>query len=177
MANFLFKILLAFNSSSFMLVVYFIKEKHQLSVLNIYPIWISQLFFVIIPMLLTFASIVMKKYLSHDSIECSVDSVELANNVFLPSYLGYFFVGLSVTDLETLFFVYGMVFVFTFLSQAMYYNPLFLFFGYRFYNITTKNNVSHFIISKKNIRTTQNLKFLNLRRINYFTYIDEGEIR
>ena len=86
----------------------------------------------------------------------------------------YFFVALSVPFYETLVFIFTILFIFTYFSQTLYFNPLFLLWGYQFYYITSENNVKIFLISKKCIRSTQGLSFPNLKRINNFTYIDKG---
>lgn len=173
--EFLFKVLLTFNSTSFILIIYLIKENCYIWGVEDLPIWVSHIIFMVVPIVCTAFSIVLKRILSKDSIECMIKDVKLANNEFLPSYLGYFFVGLSVPNVETMTFVYVILFIFTFVSQTLYFNPLFLCFGYHFYYITTMDNVTHFIISKKYIRASKNLKFSNLRRINYFSYIDAEE--
>src|SRR5690606_38431226 len=103
----------------------------------------------------------------------SIVEVEQANNAFLPSYLGYFFVALSVNNSETLIFVFSILFIFTFLSQTLYFNPLFLFFGYHFYNISTVNKVKLFIITKQKINQPEEVEFQKLKRINNFTFIDK----
>lgn len=175
MLEFLFKVLLTFNSTSFILIIYLIKGNYYISTLEDLPIWISHIIFAVIPIACTAFSIVLKRVLSRDSIECMIKDVKLANNEFLPSYLGYFFVALSVPDVETMVFIYVILFIFTFVSQTLYFNPLFLCFGYHFYYITTMDNVTHFIISKRYIRDPKKLKFSNLRRINYFSYIDAEE--
>lgn len=173
--DFIFKMLLTFNATSTMIVVYLMKEKYYLLCLEKFPIWISYIGFLLIPLLLTLISIWMRKWLSEDDINSEPLSVEEANSSFLPSYLGYFFVALSVNSTETMIFVYLIVFVFTFFSQTLYYNPLFLLFRYKFYYITTANNVKLFIISKKQINTTKGTVFPKLRRINNTTFIDEEE--
>jgi hypothetical protein len=126
----------------------------------------------IIPVLTTGISLLLKKHLSDDSIEKHPKHIEQANNSFLPSYLGYFFVALSIPNLETLWFVYFMVFVFTFYSQTIYFNPMFLVYGYRFYNVTTDSGVEIFLISKRQIKAADGLVFGSLKRINNFTFID-----
>ena len=173
--NFIFKFFLTFNSTSTMIVVYLIKEQYYLLCLEGYPKFISYIVFLIIPPLLTLISLWMKIFLTQDEINFELESVEEANDTFLPSYLGYFFVALGVESIETMIFVYLMIFVFTYLSQTSYYNPMFLLFGYKFYYIVTVNNVRLFIISKKNINTTKDIKFSKLRRINNTTFIDEEE--
>ncbi|HEX2549727.1 MAG TPA: hypothetical protein VHM20_07850 [Gammaproteobacteria bacterium] len=104
-----------------------------------------------------------------------VINVEYANDAFLPSYLGYTFVALDVPNAQTLYFVYGIIFVFTFLSQALYFNPVFLLYGYRFYNVTTANNVRVFLISKKKIKIPNDVNIESLLVINNFTYLDNEE--
>ncbi|MEG2018247.1 MAG: hypothetical protein RR128_07300 [Clostridium sp.] len=173
MIEFIYKLLLTFNATSPIIVTFLIKDRYYFNVLGKFPVWISYMIFIIVAIALTGLTLVGKRFLSYDSIEDDPIDVEQANNTFLPSYLGYFFVALSVTSVETFIFIYAMVFIFTFVSQTLYFNPIFLLFGYKFYYITTKDNVKVFIISKKIIKTTRNLQFQSLRRINDFTFIDE----
>lgn len=174
--DFIFRTFLTFNATSMMLIIYAIKENYSLSCLKMFPTWAFHIALLVILLLLTRFSIWMKRYLSEDDINYDPLFVEEANNSFLPTYLGYFFIALSVNSKQTMVFVYLIVFVFTFLSQSLYYNPLFLLFGYKFYYITTANNVKIFIISKKEIKTTKGTVFPELRRINNMTFIDEEEL-
>ena len=138
------------------------------------PNYISYIIYSLVPIISTYFSLVLTNFLSTDTIQRgSIVEVEQANNVFLPSYLGYFFVALSVPNCDTLFFVFFILFVFTFLSQTLYFNPLFLFFGYNFYNISTSNNIKIFIVSKKTIKNPNDIEFTKLKRINNFTFIDK----
>lgn len=173
--EFLYRILLTFNATSPILLTFFIKERYYIRCLDKFPIWVSYVVFITIPVILTWISLLLKKHLSKDSIECEINDVEQANNAFLPSYLGYFFVALSVSTVETMIFIYSMLFVFTFVSQTLYFNPLFLCFGYHFYYVVSGENIKQFIISKRKIRSTKHLNFPSLRRINDFTYIDIEE--
>ncbi|WP_341478088.1 hypothetical protein [Clostridium chromiireducens] len=173
-----YKLLLTFNATSMILVVYFIKERYYFCGLYKFPIWVSFIVCMLFPVLTTGISLFFKKFLSYDSIEKTPLDIEQANNSFLPSYLGYFFVALSVPTsetfwtAETLWFVYFILFVFTFCSQTIYFNPIFLIFGYQFYNMTTADNIKIFLISRKQIKTTKELLFPTLKRINNFTFID-----
>lgn len=174
MLNIAYQLFLTMNATSLVIVVFMIKEQVQISFLEGTQNWISYIVFICIPVLFTAISLLVKQYLSDDSIESNIKDVEQANNTFLPSYLGYFFVALSVPYCETLIFIFAILFIFTYFSQTLYFNPLFLIFGYQFYYITTENNVKIFLISKKQIRSTKGLTFPNLKRINNFTYIDLG---
>jgi hypothetical protein len=180
MINWLFRLFLAFNSTSLLLVVYWIKSGVTLSILPPsfhIPNYVSYLIYIIGMLLLTYLSLLCSKLLGKDSMNNGdIEIVEYANDAFLPSYLGYFFVALDVPNVETLCFVYPLVFVFTFLSQTLYFNPLFLVFGYHFYNLTTANNVRVFMITKKKFKNPKTISFPSLKRINDFTFIDNEEL-
>ena len=73
-------------------------------------------------------------------------------------------------------YVYMIVFVFTYFSQTQYFNPIFLIFGYHYYNVSTERGTKVFIIKRgKVIRNKQEMKLNNLRRINDTTYIELEE--
>lgn len=168
-----YQIILSINSLMMMLAVYGVKERWWLPGLDRYTIFL----YIAFPIVLSRFCLGIAGYLSRDSIE-EVSKVELANDSYIAVYLGYFFVALSIPtdDVMTLVFIFGMVFFFTFSSQVQYYNPLFLLLGYKFYYITREDNIKILIITKKDIRGTENLKFEELRRINDFTYIDEEQL-
>jgi hypothetical protein len=71
--------------------------------------------------------------------------------------------------------VYVVLFVFTFLSQALYFNPLFLLFGYEFYNIKTKNGTAIFLISRYQYKQPSDIEIATAYRINNYTFIEKGE--
>ncbi len=183
--NLIFRLFLTFNSTSLIIVVYLIKMGVTIrfvpSCLMIIPNYVSYIIYILISVLLTFISLLLSKYLDFDSVESekgvsAVKAIELANNSFLPSYLGYFFVALSVPNFETLSFVFAILFVFTFLSQTLYFNRMFLLFGFHFFlNLTTHNDTRVFLITKKKLKNPNTINFPSLKRINDFTFIDNDK--
>lgn len=169
-----YQLFLTLNSTSLVITIFFIKEQMYIPILKIFPFWISYLVFLSVPVILTGISLLLTKFLSNDSIEGGINDLEYANNTYLPNYLGYFFIALSITNKETLLFVYLIIFLFTFFSQTLYFNPLFLLWGNHFYYLTTQNKVKIFLITKKKIRYTNDIQFNKLKRINNYTYIDRG---
>lgn len=178
-----FRVLLTFNATSLLVIIFLVQKGYTLghffggvawlSWTVTLPNAVSYLFYLAIPILLTGLSIWLSKYLGKDEFNAGdVASIELANNSFLPSYLGYFFVALSIGNWETLCFVYGILFVFTLLSQALYFNPLFLLFGYEFYNITTKNGTVIFLISRQKYKKPDDIEISVAYRINNYTFIE-----
>ena len=183
MINFLYRMFLTFNSTSLLIVVFFVKEQTVIDWKSIdeslacFPNAVSYFIYFLIPVFLTLISLFWARLLDDDSIEnqsekSRVTEVEQANNAFLPSYLGYFFVALSVPYCETLYFIFIVLFVFTFFSQTLYFNPLFLICRYQFYYLTTSNGVKVFIITKKSLKDPSKIDLPRLKRINDFTFID-----
>jgi hypothetical protein len=190
--NILFRLLLTFNATSLLLIVFVVQKGYTLghfcsapigalktilgriglSIPTDLPSGISYGLYIVVPIILTGLSIWLSSFLGKDEFaKGDIVEIEHANNSFLPSYLGYFFVALSINNWETLRVVYGLLFVFTFLSQALYFNPLFLLFGFEFYNIKTKNGAAIFLISRKRYKTPADIEIALAQRINNYTFI------
>lgn len=167
-----YKLLLTFNATSWMFIIFVIKEKW--SILSV-PSYLFGVILLIIPIFLSWLTLSLSKRLGKETGVFNCKDFSLADGEFLPVYLGYFFVSLSVSDYITMLFVYSIVFVFTFLSQTQYYNPIFLLFGYHFYHISTENDTKIFVIKKGIvIRKTDDMKLENLYRLNDSTFIERG---
>lgn len=191
--NFLYRLLLTFNSTSLIIVIFLVKEQITVQWYNkllFLPNFVSYAFYFSLPLLFTMCSLYLAKLLAKDSLEktkiiaengeiktlgkSKVIEIEQANNAFLPSYLGYFFVALSITRFETLIVIFLLLFLFTFFSQTLYFNPLFLLFGYQFYYLTTINRTKIFLITRKSLKNPDDIDLPKLNRINDFTFIDLG---
>lgn len=171
--KYIYQFFLAFNSTWLIVVVYLVKEKYRLNILEDCSIYYSWAIFILFPIILTFVSFLIALKLPKDQlIDAAIYEIELANNNFLPTYLGYFFVSLGISDIQTLVVVFIMIYIFTYLSQTLYFNPIFLIFGYHFYFIKTNKNIKIFLITKKQLKTPGEIGFQNLRRINNYTFID-----
>lgn len=182
--NNLFRLLLTFNATALLVIIYLVQKGFTLQKIFEYfgigkwfpafPSFISYFSYVLVILLSTQLSIWLSSKLGKSVFKPGdIISIEYANNSFLPSYLGYFFVALSIDGWETLIFVYILLFIFTFFSQALYFNPLFLVFRYNFYNLTTRNGATVFLISKDNFKKPENIE-IDTYRINDYTFIDGG---
>ncbi|EJD6080360.1 hypothetical protein M0L39_RS09400 [Providencia rettgeri] len=184
--NILFRLLLTFNATSLLVIIFIVQKGYtlsyffdttisQLSWITVIPNMTSYFLYVLIPIFFTGISLLLSKRLGKDEFKKgNIISIEYANNSFLPSYLGYFFVALSVGSWESLWFVYSILFIFTFLSQALYFNPLFLVFGYTFYNVTTINGTVIFLISRQKYKTPCDIEISTAFRINNYTFIERS---
>lgn len=185
MINIAFRLLLTFNATSLLVIIFLVQKGYTLGHfladtgclgwLNTMPNTVSYALYLLIPLSSTGLSISLSRKLGKDEFkQGDVATIEHANNSFLPSYLGYFFVALSIDNWETLTFVYAVLFSFTFLSQALYFNPLFLIFGYEFYNITNKNGTAIFLISRHKYKKPDQVTIPVAFRINNYTFIEQG---
>lgn len=167
--RFLFRMLLTINATFWMIVVYAIKENLSFWILSGPILWLLLL---LIPIILSLISICLLRIFSDDEIK-EVQEFSLADNSFLPTYLGYFFIALSVPNEIVMAFMYLIVFLFTYLSQSQYFNPIFLLFRYHYYHVLTPEGTRVFLICRgKVIRNKKDMIFEKLKRINDTTYMN-----
>lgn len=179
MINWAFRHLLTFNATGLLLIVFCVQKSYTMQTMfpewevaqKVSPWW-SYLSYLAALFALTRLSLLLCKWLAKSGIEQGrIIQISNANNSFLPSYLAYFFVALSVDTTESLVFVYGLIYVFTYFSQALYFNPIFLVFGFHFYNITTVNGARVFLISREQYKTPEQVHFDDGRRVTDYTII------
>lgn len=167
--NFIYKLLLTINATSWMGIIYAIKEEWTIGRI---PVWLFGLILLMIPVVLSIISLLLTKKFGKETLSDCVE-ISLADGEFLPVYLGYFFVSVGVAEDLTMLIVFVIVFIFTFISQTQYFNPILLLFGYHYYHILTKNGTKIFVIKKGNVaRKASELSIENLRRINDTTFIE-----
>lgn len=175
-------------STSFFVVVYLIKCKYTLIRMSGFEILeqiINIVIFIIVPLLMSWLSIVLSKQRADDSITRPTQSVRNASNTYLSVYLSYFFVALSIPELQSngqsglgvdwiiLLSLYCLICVFIVCSRSYYFNPLLYFFGYNFYNVVTHNGIHLFVITKNTITKGQReIVFPQLKRITSIVYLD-----
>lgn len=156
----------AMNSCGWIFFVYFVKSnafsvEYLLKLLGIVALiiltaWILSLFF---------------KQKNFEKLDSALN-FEINNDVFLPIYLGYFFVALSIQNLHTLLIIYVLIVFFNYLSKTNYYNPTLILFGYNYFVVTTSNNAKIYVLSKKEIKLIEKCTFNKLCRVSDYFFID-----
>ena len=167
-----YKIFLALNATLLMLLVYLIKDECWIFNLGSWSIII----YAVILLIYTRVCIAMRFCLKKAGIEKDIEKVSILTDGHVTTFLGLFFVALSIPtkDYKTFCTVFLILNIFLYNSQTIYFNPLLCLFGYNFYEIYTKLGTRVYIITQeKNIKGTSELEFPQLRKINEFTYIDE----
>ncbi len=171
MVNKFFRLVLTIDTLSIFWAVYLIEYELWLCGTK----WRSILAYMLIPALLALICIILSDLLPTDSIEGGIESIELANDTLLPTYLGYFFIALSVPKCRTIIvLISGLLIIFLFFSQNLYFNPVFLLLGYKFYYVKSQNRLRILIITREKFNGVNKIKFDYLKRINTFTYIERG---
>lgn len=175
--NNIYKFFLTISSTLWFLVVWGIKfllnlpKQENLKCEII--IWILCVILLAIPI---FVSLFLKIFIccfSKEEIK-NIKSCNLADNEFLPVYLGYFFVALGIDNLKLLVLIYFLILIFTFVSNTQYFNPTYLLFGYHTYHAETEQGTQIVLIIKgKIIRNKDDIKKINFYRLNDTTYISK----
>ena len=141
----LYKLLITLNATSWMLIIYVIKEG---CTIGNFPRYLFGIVLLFVPVVLSGVSLIWSRHLGTESVVDNCKDFNLADGEFLPIYLGYFFVSVGVSEHFTMVVLYLIVFVFTFLSQTQYYNPIYLFLYIT--TITLQQKVGQkFLLSKK----------------------------
>lgn len=177
MIEHIFKFCLTLNSLLLSLIVFLIKEGIVINSLYPYlsslPNIISYILYFVVVLIFTWLSMRLINFLGTDTIDAgSISVIEPANDAFLPSYLGYFFVALSIPNIEVFLYVFGIICIFIFYSRISYFNPIFFLFGFNFYYLVNNKNIKVLLITRKQIKEPKSAAFDNLKRINNYTFMD-----
>lgn len=172
---------LAFASTSLLPAIYFIRIRlkvfnFQCNALNL---CLDLLLYLGVPLVMSLISLLWMKGQGDDSINSGAEEITPVNNEYLPVYLGYIFVSLSLpvnneggADWLSLIVVFSLICLFVTFSRTLCFNPLFIIFGYGYYQVTTHNKVKVFVITKKQIRKGDKPAFANLHKVNELVFID-----
>lgn len=103
-----------------------------------------------------------------------VDSVKPLENTAMPTYIGLFVITLGLKDFkleQSILILLVLIVFWGYFERVFYFNPIWLFFGYRFYEVSTsQGNTFTLITTKQNLKHAQ--KFENLRRVNEYTFLE-----
>lgn len=174
--------LMAMASTSLLPAIYFIKTGCRLFQTRFATInrILDLMLFLGVPVIMSLLSLLWMKSQSPDSIASGVQEIAPVNHEYLPIYLGYIFVSLSMpvltsggVDWATLIIIYLLICLFVTYSKTLCFNPIFILFGFGYYQVTTKNGVKVFVLTKKKVRKGKdNMTFPLLRKVNELVYLD-----
>lgn len=129
---------------------------------------------IIVSFVITLIGLKLSKELTKDDL-ADYKELELVDNEGMSVYLAYFFVALSIDNFVVMMIIYTIILLFTLITQAFYYNPLFMVFKYHFYKGRTPNGIRHNLIIKGDIIQNADALPKQARRVNNTTFISERE--
>ena len=135
--------------------------------------------------LLAFMSIRFAKNSYSNSGGFTIAEIKPIESVAVPTYVGLFVIAIELANLDingaigaisynelvqTVFMV--MLFIFwTRFEKIFYFNPVWLLYGYRFYEIKATDRNTYTLVSKrKDVKSK--IKLESLMRINNYTYME-----
>jgi len=163
--NFIYKLLLTFSQTSWLLSIYFVNNRITTTTERICA--------VVFPLLLTTLSLYMTRFLGRESGINIKDFSVAESDVHLQwSFLLLCcFVTLSIKDIYIMTVIYLIIFQICYKMQSYYFNPFFLFFGYHHYLITTEQGTKILLIKKGEVIRNTDVFLKDIRRINDTTFI------
>ena len=180
---------LVFILQSYLLLIFIFLLNHAITIGNILkdlrivsdqmslpdlPNWISYIVYLLIVMV-TSKLMLLWVPLLKDCIDIkseNIDKIYPASESFLPTFFAYVFLGLSINNWTSLFFVYVALGIFCLCSEMYLYNPLFYIFKYRFYYVEMKSGSKILVMSKYVFQLGYKKNFTRLKKINDFSFID-----
>lgn len=128
-------------------------------------------------LVLFFAKLVLylgKLLLKTEGNISKIKKIKPMEGQFLPVYIGLFVIALSFNDkltVSSLFLILILFILWISFETVSYFNPFFIIWGYRFYEIETVDNITSIIITKrKDVKSIS--QFKNLTRLNNFTFLE-----
>ena len=139
------------------------------------------IYFIALLFLSFFSTRFSLKYLDQDVIERKkVKEFEQANDFYLPIYLGYAFVAISLPTLKSFLLFFVLMLIVLARTRFFYFNPIFLVLGYKFYFIKQTDDSKILVISKKEIKTVEELfddgngslvDYISTTKVNDYTFL------
>ena len=109
-----------------------------------------------------------------------ISSFEQANDFYLPIYLGYAFVAISLPTWKSFLLFFLLMLILLSKTRFFYFNPLFLILGYKFYFIDNVDKSKMLLITKKEVKVLSDFfensvgieqEEVALIRVNNHTYL------
>jgi hypothetical protein len=180
--GFLMKIVLTLSSFSGVLYFYFVINQFNIPYLKM-PAALNQttsgftvknLLAVIVLLLFSYLSLLLAKAVFRPGETLNIKEVKSIEAAAMPTYIGLFVIALGLgedkireglTILAVLFVLWGLF------ERVFYFNPIWLFFGYRFYEIRTQQDNTFTLVARKSSLKGE-MQLTNLRRINNYTFLE-----
>lgn len=139
--------------------------------------FITYFIFIMLVIACILASFVILKILAlgfqgEEISEAELRYVSNASWSYIPIYLSYCFVALSIDKCEVFVCIYLLVAVLTSKSQTVFFNPFFLLCGRHFYFLELKKQCRVMLITHNTYKSPQEIEHIQVTRLNDFTFLE-----
>ncbi|MDR0580341.1 MAG: hypothetical protein LBG21_07055 [Campylobacteraceae bacterium] len=167
--------ILSLNSFSMVIVFY---------LMSIYPKgisndWLTLLNFIIllaVVVLFSWLSLAMAKKWITTNDTVNIKRIKPLESTAMPTYIGLFVISLELASFDYIIAVEILFILFVlwiYFERVFYFNPMWIFFGYRFYEIESEQGNSFTFITKRtDMKNKIDIDLENLKRINNFTFLE-----
>lgn len=138
---------------------------------------VKNLFIVTVLVAFSYLSLKLAQLVFRSGETLDASEIKPIESTAMPTYIGLFVIalGLSADKLGEAFIVLTVLLVLWGLfERVFYFNPIWLFFGYRFYEVRTRHDNTFTLVTKR-VDLKGAMEFQNLRRINNYTYLEEEQ--
>lgn len=175
---------LLLSLSSYSGVIYFFVINRQdipyismrlFGVVNQDTFWARNFIYTVLFVLLAYLTLLVTKKVFRAGDSLIVSEVRPIESVAVPTYIGLFVIALGISnsgDASAVLVLVALFLLWTRLEKIFYFNPIWLFFGYRFYEVKSKDGNVYTLVTKKD-KLKGSSKFANLRRINDYTFLED----
>lgn len=136
--------------------------------------YIRNIFYIVIFLAFARATLFLSKYINSASETMEIKEEKPLESVAVPTYLGLFVIaiGLNGINENVSWIILAGLFAFWIrLEKIFYFNPIWLFFGYRFYEVKSENNNTYTLVTRKD-RLKGKQSFSGLIRLNNYTFLE-----
>ncbi|WP_163499586.1 hypothetical protein [Helicobacter suis] len=127
----------------------------------------------------------IERYMKPSDKMSAVEMVEIAEPKYIPVYIAYFVIAVSIEDWKIFMVVFLLIYFLILKGKFSYFNPYLLFFRYHFYEVSIDPNKIEggsdphtyakfkvFLISKRGMLKIET-HFKELIRLNDFVFLDK----
>jgi len=173
---FIFSSKLFLSLSSFYLFILFYFIANKIYIFGFLPIF-NYLIYFFIGLTFSFLCLIAVKNKKENDKLISINSLRPLEFVYIPVYLGLVIISLSLGSLtgnlvEVIFLSFVIYLIWLKLENVSFFNFYWLFFGYRFYEISTGMSKYLFISRRVDVKNKKELTDLRLKRINNYTFME-----
>ena len=184
--NLLYKILITFSklmvdlfklfiiTSCFSVIVFnFMYHHKDFSFLFFPKFYQGSVIFVYI-FIFSYASLKSCKVFGKDRIEqTAITKIKIKSGLYLFYYsLLFFFFFAFIDELKPFCFLFTSLILFVFFLRTYFFDPVFLFFGFKFYKIEIDNKIKINLITKRKIKEFSGIETIKVRSFTDYVFIE-----